>query len=133
MEGNYMSERNSGLLMGFMGSMAALIASVVGITWLLEAQELSMPVRIGLSLVPPIIYVFSLVFLLRLLRGVDEFLQRIHLEALAIAFTALAVAILTCEYLRKAGVISHLKPDHVLMMMMVVLLIGYLVAWRRYQ
>lgn len=128
-----MSERNSGPLIGFLASMAALFVSIIGITWLLETQELTPPVRIGLSLVPPIIYVFVLVFLLRLLRSLDEFLQRIHLEALAIAFTALAVAILTCEYLRKAGVISNLKPDYVLVMMMAVLLIGYLIAWRRYQ
>lgn len=128
-----MSERDSGPLIGFIISMAALIASIAGITWVLETQELAMPVRIGLSLVPPIIYVFGLVFLLRLLRRLDEFLQRIHLEALAIAFTALAVGILTCEYLRKAGVISNLKPDYVLVMMMAVLVIGYLIAWRRYQ
>jgi len=128
-----MSERSSGPLIGLFGSMAALIVSVIGISWLLEVQELAMPARIGLSLVPPIIYAISLVFLLRLLRGLDEFLQRIHLEALAIAFTGLAVAVLTCEYLRKAGVISHLKPDYVLMMMMALLLIGYLIAWRRYQ
>ncbi|HYP27247.1 MAG TPA: hypothetical protein VE262_11060 [Blastocatellia bacterium] len=128
-----MREKVPGDLIGFVVSVAALIVSVIGITWFLETRELERPSRIALAMAPPVIYVFSLVFLLRLLRNVDEFLKRIHLEALAIAFTALAVAIITCEYLRKAGVISLLKPDHVLMMMMVVLLVGYLIAWRRYQ
>ncbi|HVF91262.1 MAG TPA: hypothetical protein VNH22_14440 [Blastocatellia bacterium] len=128
-----MREKVPGALIGFIGSSSALIVSIIGITWLLETQELATPARVGLALLPPAIYVISLVFLLRLLRDVDEFLQRVHLEALAIAFTALAVAVMTCEYLRKAGMISHLKPDHVLMMMMAVLLVGYLIAWRRYQ
>jgi hypothetical protein len=128
-----MREKVPGDLIGFAVSVAALISSVIGITWFLETRELERSSRLALALVPPVIYVFNLIFLLRLLRSVDEFLQRIHLEALAIAFTALAVAIVTCEYLRKAGVISLLKPDHVLMMMMVGLLVGYLIAWRRYQ
>ena len=128
-----MSEKIPGDLIAFLASMAALIASVIGITLILETQELSMSARVGVALVPPVIYVFSLIFLLRLLRSLDEFLQRIHLEALAIAFTGLAVAIITCEYLRKAGVISNLKPDYVLMMMMGLLLVGYFVAWRRYR
>ena len=128
-----MREKVPGDLIGFAVSVAALILSVIGITWFLETRELERSSRLALAMVPPVIYVFNLIFLLRLLRSVDEFLQRIHLEALAVAFTALAVAIITCEYLRKAGVISLLKPDHVLMMMMVGLLIGYLIAWRRYQ
>lgn len=114
-------------------AVVALIASVIGITWLLKTQDLTMPVRVLLALVPPIIYVFCLIFLLRLLRSQDEFQQRIHLEALAVAFPSLLVAIILCEYLRKAGLFTHLKSDHVLVMMMSLLGIGYFVAWRRYR
>jgi hypothetical protein len=114
-------------------TIGALIASVIGITWLLKAQDLSMPVRILLALVPPIIWVFCMIFVLRMVRLLDEFQQRIHLEALAIAFPSLFVAIMLCEYLRKAGLFTHLKPDHVMVMMMALLGIGYFVAWRRYQ
>jgi hypothetical protein len=40
---------------------------------------------------------------------------------------------IACEYLRKAGFISALKPDHVLMMMMILWPLGFVIAWRRYQ
>lgn len=128
-----MTNKNSRPWVGFVIALVTLIAAVIVITWLLKAQELSMPVRILLALVPPIVWVFCMIFILRMVRGLDEFQQRIHLEALAIAFPSLFVAIIVCEYLRKAGLFAHLKPDHVLVMMMAVLGIGYFVAWRRYQ
>jgi hypothetical protein len=128
-----MPKKISRPLLNYVVAMAMLVVSLFVITALLKAYNLSMPVRVALALVPPTIWVFCLTFLLRLIRGLDEMIQRIHLEALAIAFTGVAVAILTCEYLRKAGLISHLLPDHVLIIMMTFLLIGYLIAWRRYK
>jgi hypothetical protein len=126
-------EKNSKPLMGFGIAFVALIGSVIGITWLLKTQELSMTVRILLALVPPVVWIFCMIFFLRMLRNLDEFQQRIHLEALAIAFPSLFVAIILCEYLRKAGLFAYFMPDHVLIMMMALLGIGYFVAWRRYQ
>src|SRR5262245_38657103 len=114
-------------------TVALLIASVVVITWLLQTQDFSSPVRISLALVPPVIWIFCITFLRRLIRSLDELQQRIHLEALAIAFGTVFVAIFAFEYLRKAGLTSYLKPDHVMMIMMASLGIGYLVSWRRYQ
>ncbi len=119
-------------VLGFWLALMILIASIIGVTWLLRTQDFSPPVRIALALTPPVIWAFCLIFLLRSIRLLDELQQRIHLEALAIAFPSVAVAIFACEYLRKAGFIPYLMPDHVLMIMMGVLLIGYLIAWRRY-
>jgi hypothetical protein len=71
--------------------------------------------------------------LARSIAQLDEMHRRIHLEALAVAFPTLAIGVFACEYLRKAAVLDSLKPDHVLAMMMVVLFLGYAVAFRRYQ
>jgi uncharacterized protein YacL len=129
----HMTNSSSRPLVGFSVALGILLASVICVSWLLETRELSLPVRIAVALVPPAVWVFCLIFLLRLISSLDEFIKRVHLEALAIAFTGVAVAIMVCEYMRKAGLISHLKPDHVLVIMMVLLLVGYFVAWRRYQ
>jgi hypothetical protein len=109
------------------------MASVIFISWLLERLELSALARLGLAMIPVAAYVFCLVSYLRLIRLADELQRRIHLEALAIAFPSTAVAVLTCEYLRKAGFITQFKPDYVLMMMMALWVFGYLIARRRYQ
>jgi hypothetical protein len=68
-----------------------------------------------------------------MIQRLDELQRRIHLEALAFAFSGLAVAIIACEYLRKAGFITALKPDYVLMMMMILWPLGFVIAWRRYR
>ena len=112
---------------------AALLASVIGISWMLEVWELGAGTRLALALVPVAAYVYTLVGFLRLLRETDEMQQRIHLEALAIAFPSSAVAIFACEYLRKAGFITALKPDWALMIMLLLWGLGLFIAWRRYQ
>lgn len=120
-------------LLIFCIAMAILLASVFIITWLLETQQLSAPVRLALALVPVSAWTICLVLELRFLRQLDELQRRILLETLAIAFPSLAVAIIGCEYLRKAGFISSLKPDHVLIMMVILFLVGYVIARRRYR
>ncbi len=109
------------------------VASVIFISWLLKRQELSAPVRLGLALIPVVAYVYCVVSYLRLVRLADELQRRIHLEALAIAFPSSVIAVLACEYLRKAGFITQFKPDYALMLMLALWALGYLIAWRRYQ
>jgi hypothetical protein len=128
-----MHTKNAKTPVGFLVSLTLVILSVIVVSWLLGSYEMSVSLRLALAVIPPTIWVFCLIFLMRLLRQLDELQRRIHLEALAIAFPSLAVAIMTCEYLRKAGFITALKPDHVLMMMMALLLTSYLITWRRYQ
>lgn len=114
-------------------AVVALMLSVFVVSWLLKTQELNPALRLGLVLVPVILWIFSLTSYRRLIQQADELVRRIHLEALAFAFSGLAVAIIACEYLRKAGFISLLKPDYVLLMMIVLWLIGFILARRRYQ
>lgn len=111
----------------------AMILSVIVVSWLLETQELGPALRLALVLAIVTVWIFTLISYFRLIQQLDELQKRIHLEALAFAFSGLAVAIIACEYLRKAGFISALKPDYVLMMMMVLWPIGFAIAWRRYK
>ncbi len=117
----------------FAVSVAALLLGVIVVSWLLKTQELSAGLRLALVFWPVTAWVFSLIGYFRLVQQLDELQKRIHLEALAFSFSGVAVAIIACEYLRKAGFISELKPDYVLMMMMTSLPIGFLIARRRYQ
>jgi len=111
----------------------ALILSIIVVSWMLKTWELGPALRFVLVLAPVTAWIFALIAYFRLIRRLDELQKRIHLEALAFAFSGLAVAMIACEYLRKAGFISTLKPDYVLMMMMVLWPIGFVIAWRRYQ
>ncbi len=111
----------------------ALILSIIVVSWLLETQELGPASRLALALAPVAAWIFTLITYFRLIQQLDELQRRIHLEALAFAFSGLAVAIFACEYLRKAGFISMLKPDYVLMMMMILWPLGFAIAWRRYR
>jgi hypothetical protein len=111
----------------------AMILSVIVVSWLLKSLELGSALRLALVLAPVTAWIFALIAYFRLIQRLDELQKRIHLEALAFAFSGLAVAIIACEYLRKAGFITALKPDYVLMMMMVLWPIGFVIAWRRYK
>jgi hypothetical protein len=110
-----------------------LILCVAVVSWLLKTWEFSAALRLALVLAPVSAWIFALISYSRLIQRLDEMQRRIHLEALAFAFSGLAVAMIGCEYMRKAGFISALKPDYVLMMMMVLWPIGFAIAWRRYR
>ena len=128
-----MESRGSTSVAGFAVSVALLMGLVILVSTLLERVELSTPVRLGLALLPVAAYVFCIVSYLGLLRQADELQRRVHFEALAIAFPSTAVAVFASEYLRKAGVISGLKPDYVLMTMLALWAVGLFIAWRRYR
>lgn len=116
-----------------LAAVITLILSVIVVSWLLKTQELGPALRLALVTLPVMAWVFTLISYSRLIHHLDELQRRVHLEALAFAFSGLAVAIIACEYLRKAGFISTLKPDYVLMMMLILWLLGFVIAWRRYQ
>jgi hypothetical protein len=128
-----MSWKSGNPLKNVIAAVITLILSVIVVSWLLERRELSPALRLALAALPVIAWVFSLISYSRLIQHLDEMQRRIHLEALAFAFSGLAVAIFACEYLRKAGFITALKPDYVLMMMLILWPLGFAIAWRRYR
>jgi hypothetical protein len=128
-----MSEKSGARTTTMLVAVITMILSVIVVSWLLKTQELGPAWRLALALAPVASWVFALTAYSRLIQRLDELQRRIHLEALAFAFSGLAVAMIACEYLRKAGFITTLKPDYVLLMMMVLWPLGYVIAWRRYQ
>ena len=128
-----MSQKSGNPVTTVLVAVIALILSVIVVSWLLKTQEFGPALRLALVLAPVAAWVFALIAYSRLIQRLDELQRRIHLEALAFAFSGLAVVMIACEYLRKAGFISALKPDYVLMMMMILWPLGFVIAWRRYR
>lgn len=128
-----MTQKPSNPATNVLVAVIAMILSVIVVSWLLKSLELSAALRLALVMAPVTAWIFTLIAYFRLIKRLDELQKRMHLEALAFAFSGLAVAMIACEYLRKAGFISTLKPDYVLMMMMVLWPIGFVIAWRRYR
>jgi hypothetical protein len=114
-------------------SLALLMGLVVGVSTLLERFELGVPARYGLAVLPVAAYAWCIASYVGLVRRADELQRRIHLEALAVAFPTTAIAVFASEYLRKAGAIAQVKPDYVLMLMLVLWAVGFFIAWRRYR
>jgi surface polysaccharide O-acyltransferase-like enzyme len=128
-----MSQKSGAQATTVLVAVIALICSFIVVSWLLETKEHGPALRLALALAAVAAWIFALIAYYRLIRQLDELARRIHLEALAFAFSGMAVAMIACEYLRKAGFISALKPDYVLMMMMILWALGFVIAWRRYR
>jgi hypothetical protein len=94
------------------------------------------PFPLAIALVPVPFFVIFVLAAVRMSRGLDELEQRIHLEALAFAFPAVLVVLLTLGLLQVAGV--ALSPQdwsyrHVWAFAFVFYFVGLALARRRYQ
>jgi hypothetical protein len=85
------------------------IVSYFGARFLLETSELSGAARVAVALAPVPFFVAFLLAEMRLMRNFDELQRRIQLEALAFAFPALLVLMMTLGLLQLAGV--ALSPE----------------------
>ena len=101
--------------------------------FLLEYVELSSPVRVASALLPLPGNVALMILILRASRRLDEFQQRVQLEAVALGFLATAVAVFVYGYLQKAGAAGPLHPWLVYLFLVATYGIGYLAAARRYR
>ncbi|MEH2084038.1 MAG: hypothetical protein V7K89_29930 [Nostoc sp.] len=85
----------------------AITMTVYGIVVFVSASllNLSLPslLRIPIALMPMIPAGFFLIVVVRLLRRVDEFHRKFHLEALGFGFTGTAVLTFTYGWLQLAG------------------------------
>jgi len=76
----------------------------------------------------------TLIFLiLRAVRKLDEFKQRIHFEAVVFAFLATGVAVFVYGFFRKAQLVGSLNAGLVWLFMLVCYGMGYIIALKRYQ
>ena len=115
-----------------------IIAGLVAISWvvasiLLEILKTGLIFRILIGLVPVSLLVFQIILAFRYARGQDEVQKRIILEGLAIAFSIALPAIFLIGFIIKAGINLPFGFMDGGYFMEVALLVGYAIAYRRYQ
>jgi hypothetical protein len=114
------------------------VASLIVISWiaasvLLKILDVGLAVRILIGLVPVGLLVLQIILAFRYTLGQDEVQKTIILEGLAIAFMIALPVIFLIGFIIKAGVNLPLGFIDSGYFMEVALLIGYGIAYRRYQ
>jgi len=118
---------------------SALLAagSLIAASAALKYLDLGATLRILVALLPIPAYVWFLLSQVKAARHLDELQQRIHLEALVIAFPSAFMGILLTWLLYRAGVLPGLTfSDAVaffLVLMIAVFVAGWAIAARRYR
>ena len=115
-----------------------IVAGLIAISWvaasvLLQIIEAGLPVRILIGLVPVSLLVLQIILSFRYTLGQDEVQKRIILEGLSIAFSVALPVIFLIGFMIKAGVnlpFGFMDSGYFLE---AALLIGYAIAYRRYQ
>ena len=115
-----------------------VVAGLVALSWvtasvLLEILKIELVLRILIGLVPVSLLAFQIFLAFRYARGQDEVQKRIILEGLAIAFSIALPAIFLIGFITKAGVSLPFGFMDGGYFTEVALLIGYAIAYRRYQ
>ena len=115
-------------------TVALMVAAIdIGTSWLLARMELGQTTRVALALLPIPANVWLIAIILRSIRRLDEFLKRIQLEAVAVAFLTTGLAALTYGQLQKAHVVGPLNVGLIWGFMAVSYVLGYAVAARHYR
>jgi len=115
-----------------------IVSGLIVIAWvaasaLLEILEVGLPVRILIGLVPVSLLVFQIILAFRYALGQDEVQKQIILEGLAIAFSIALPVIFLIGFIMKAGVNLPLGIMDSGYFLEVAFLIGYVIAYKRYQ
>lgn len=113
-------------------------AALVAVSWvaasiLLEILKVGLVIRILIGLVPVSLLVFQIILAFRYARGQDEVQKRIILEGMAIGFSIALPIIFFIGFIVKAGVSLPFGFMDGGYFMEIALLIGYAIAYRRYQ
>ena len=115
-----------------------IVAALIVIAWvaasvLLELLTIPLVFRILIGLVPVSLLTFQIIQAFRYTHGQDEVQKRIILEGLAFGFAIALPVIFLVGFVMKAGVSLPFEFIDGGYFMEVALLIGYAVAYRRYQ
>jgi hypothetical protein len=116
-----------------LGVLCVALAIDVGVAWLLRQPGFGPEVRIIFALLPIPANLLLVVVIVRRIRQLDEFLRRVHLEAIAIAFLLTVLAASVYEDLQKAHVVGSLRIGIVWIFMAAFYGIGYFIAARHYR
>jgi len=116
-------------------ALAALLAILIdgGAYWVLGRIELGQTARILVALAPLVPDIVLLVMILQRIRRLDEFQQRVQLEAVVVAYLSTGVAVFVYAYLQKAHAVGPLNMELVWAFMLVFYAVGYALAVRHYQ
>jgi cation transport ATPase len=114
----------------FGAAMAAYALTVLGTSLWLDAHP-EAPLRLAVALLPVIPVVFVVIAAVRFYRRQDELLQRRQVEALAFAFVATALVVITYGFLETVG-FPRLSAWWTWSTMAVLWCIGSFVSSRRY-
>jgi hypothetical protein len=115
-----------------------IISGLVAVSWvaasiLLAILEIELVFRILIGLVPVCLLAFQIILAFRYARGQDEVQKRIIFEGLAIAFSIALPIIFLIGFVMKAGVNLPFGFMDAGYFMELALLVGYAIAYRRYQ
>lgn len=115
-----------------------IVAGLIVVSWiaaavLLKILDVGLAVRLLIGVVPVGLLVLQIILAFRYASGQDEVQKRIILEGLAIAFLIALPVIFLVGFVIRAGVSLPLGFIDAGYFMEVALLIGYALAYRRYQ
>lgn len=115
-----------------------IVAGLIVVAWvsasvLLQVLKIGLAVRILIGLVPVGLLVYQIFLCFRYALGQDEVQKRIILEGLAIAFSIALPVIFLIGFIMKAGINLPFAFMDSGYFMEAALLIGYGIAYRRYQ
>ena len=115
-----------------------VVAGLIAVSWvavsvLLQILKIALVFRILIGLIPVGLLAYQIVLAFRYTRGQDEVQRRIILEGLAIAFSIALPIIFLIGFIMKAGVSLPFGFMDAGYFMEIALLIGYAIAYRRYQ
>lgn len=116
------------LLAAFGSAGSALLAG-----WILRQGEMPGGARLAVALLPAPFFILFVLAEVRLLGGADEFLRRVVLESLAIAFPIGILGAMTVEFLQRAGFLLEWTIGDVWPFMALVWLPSLAAAWWRYR
>jgi len=129
-----MTARNSGQSgRTLLGVLCVATAIDIGAGWLLGQPGFGSHARIGFALLPIPANLVLVAVIVRTIRQLDDFLRRVHLEAVAIAFLLTGLAVFVYGYLQKAQVVNPLNVGIVWIFMALAYGIGYVIAVRHYR
>lgn len=115
-----------------------IVSAMIAVSWpvaslLLGILKVGLGIRILIAIVPVSILTWQIVLCYRYLQGQDEVQKRILLTGLAIGFAGALPVIFLLGFLMEAGIKLPFRFMDAGYFLEVALLIGYTIAWKRYQ
>lgn len=115
-----------------------IVSAMIAVSWpvaslLLGILKIGLGIRILIAIVPVSILTWQIVLCYRYLQGQDEVQKRILLNGLAIGFAGALPVIFLLGFLMEAGIKLPFRFMDAGYFLEVAFLIGYTIAWKRYQ